>query len=284
MKNRGIFSMVMSIILSVLLVFSIIGTFSLTFAGSVAKNSDFLKTRLSVSGTYASVYSDLMKKYDEISVQTSVPADVYKSAVSEKWVYEAIDNQTEYAFNLLNSEDAVSETDYSAFEEKITEYFEKYAAENHVMKDDVYNQRLASSVENAKAVTASVIDVFHVESVRKTSLWPLAVKYRPLLPKFRNYAVIADVILIILLIVFRNPVYWTGASLFASGLLMGVPAAYVRFSGMILKFTIKDYTVFTLITETLTDLVNLVMTTGFALAAAGLILVIVSVIRSRKKA
>lgn len=284
MNNKGIFRMVAGIIVSVLLVFSIIGTCVLCIGSSIASGPDFLTTRLSVSGTYSSIYSDLMKKYDEISVQTSVPADVYKSSVSEEWVFEAVKEKVNYAYSLLTNDAAESQTDYSAFDTKITEYFEKYAAENHVMKDDVYSQRLASSIENAKAVTASVIDVFHVEAVRKTSLWPMAVKYRPLVSKFRTCAFIADAVLVVLLVVLGSPVYWTGASLFASGLLMGVPAAYVRFSGMILKFTIKDYTVFTLITETLTDLVNLVMTTGFALAAAGLILVIVSVIRSRKKA
>lgn len=283
MKNKGILSMVLSIIVSVLLVFSIIGTCALCFACTVAQSPEYLTKRLSLSGTYDSVYSDLMKKYDEMSYQTSVPADVYKSAVSEEWVFSAVKNQVEYSYSLLDDANAVKVTDFGAFEEKITEYFEKYAAENHVLKDDTYKQRLASCIENAVAVTDSVTDVYHFETIRKTSLWPAAVKYRSKLGTLRLAAFIADAVLILLLAVFRNPLYWTGASLFASGALMTIPSAYVLGSGMIMKFTIKDYTVFTLITDTLKAVANTVLTEGVVLLIAGVVIIGLSMLFNKSK-
>ena len=277
MKNKGTARMVLSILVSVLLVFGIIGTAALCFACSAADSPDYLKGRLEKCGTAGSVYNDLMKKYDELSVQTSVPADVYKSAVSERWVSDAVFSQVDYIFALMEDENSQPSADYSAFDEKITEYFEQYAAEKHVIKDDVYKQRLQASVDNARSVTASVIDVFHFETVRKTSLWPVAVKYRPLLNTLRTYAFIADAVLLVLLIVFGSPVYWTGVSLFSAGLISAVPSAYVLASGLIMKFTIKDYTVFTLITETLKSIVNSALIFGISAFVLGLILITVSI-------
>ncbi|MDO5150281.1 MAG: hypothetical protein Q4D76_12950 [Oscillospiraceae bacterium] len=282
MKNKGTARMVLSILVSVLLVFGIIGTAVLCFACSAADSPDYLKGRLEKCGTAGSVYNDLMKKYDELSVQTSVPADVYKSAVSERWVSDAVFSQVDYIFALMEDENAQPSADYSAFDEKITEYFEQYAAEKHVIKDDIYNQRLQASVDNARSVTASVIDVFHFETVRKTSLWPATVKYRPLLNTLRTYAFIADAVLLVLLIVFGSPVYWTGVSLFSAGLISAAPSAYVLASGLIMKFTIKDYTVFTLITETLKSIVNSALVFGSVSLIAGVILITVSVIYVRK--
>ena len=277
MKNKGTARMVLSILVSVLLVFGIIGTAALCFACSAADSPDYLKGRLEKCGTAGSVYNDLMKKYDELSVQTSVPADVYKSAVSERWVSDAVFSQVDYIFALMEDENSQPSADYSAFDEKITEYFEQYAAEKHVIKDDVYKQRLQASVDNARSVTASVIDVFHFETVRKTSLWPVAVKYRPLLNTLRTYAFIADAVLLVLLIVFGSPVYWTGVSLFSAGLISAVPSAYVLASGLIMKFTIKDYTVFTLITETLKSILNSALIFGISAFVLGLILITVSI-------
>lgn len=282
MKNKGTVRMIMSILFSVLLVFGIIGTALLCLACSAAGSPDYLKGRLEKCGTAESVYNDLMKKYDEMSVQTSVPADVYKSAVSEQWVSDAVFGQVDYIFALMEDENAQPSADYSAFEGKITEYFEQYAAEKHVIKDDVYKQRLQASVDNAESVTAAVIDVFHFETVRKTSLWPLAVKYRPLLNTMRNYAFIADAVLFVLLIISGSPFYWTGVSLFSAGVISAAPSAYVLASGLIMKFTIKDYTVFMLITETLKSIVNSALVFGIASFILGLILITVSV-RAVKK-
>ena len=282
MKNKGTARIILSIVFSVLLVFCIIGTAVISFACSAAGSPDYLKVRLEKCGTAESVYNDLMKKYDELSVRTSVPADVYKSAVSEQWVSDAVFGQVDYIFALMEDENAQPSADYSAFDEKITEYFEQYAAEKHVIKDDIYDQRLQASVDNARSVTASVIDVFHFETVRKTSLWPVAVKYRPLLNTLRTYAFIADADLLVLLIIFGSPVYWTGVSLFSAGVISAAPSAYVLASGLIMKFTIKDYTVFTLITETLKSIVSSALIFGISSFVLGLILITVSVTAVKK--
>lgn len=283
MKNKGILRMILSLVISVLLVFTLLGTLGLFFASHVAKSPDFAEKQLSLNGSYENIYEALNKKYDEISVQTSVPADVYKECITKNWVFDAVSEQVRFTYRLLDDENAVKETDYSLFDEKITAYFEKYAAENHVSKDDVYNQRLASTIENAKAVTDSVIDVFHIEAVKKTSLWPAALKYRPLLEKALYAALAADLVLIVLLVILKNPVYWTGASLFASGALVTVPCAYVLASGMIMKFTIKEYTVFTLITGTMKSVVTTALTAGLIMLVAGLVITAVSVAFSRRK-
>lgn len=282
MKNRGIINVTANVILSILLVFSLTGTLVMCFACSVSESPDWLAEQLEKNGTYRSVYSDLMKKCDEMSAQTAIPSDVYKSAANEEWVNSAVREQLTFTFCQLSDEQAVNSTDYGVFDEKITEYFERYASEKHVIKDETYDQRLASATENAKAVAASVIDVYHTETLKKTSFWGKIKKICPVIPSLRAVAFIADAVLLVLLIILRNPVYWTGASLFSAGMLTALPCIYVLSSGMIMKFSIKDYTVFTLITGTVSSVVRMFMTAGFIALAAGFVMVLVSVIRVKK--
>lgn len=284
MKNKGILFTVLNVLLTILLVFSVTGTFVLCFAGSVSASPDYLISQLEKNGTFNSVYSDLLKKYNEMSAQTSIPAEVYSAAAPEEWVNAAVREQAAFTYRQLSDDSASNQTDYSAFDEKITGYFENYASENHVIKDETYDQRLASSVENAKAVTASVIDVYHTETIKKTSLWGKLKKICPVIPSLRTYALIADAVILILLVVLRNPVYWTGTALFSSGMLTALPCVYVLASGMIMKFSIKDYTVFTLITGTMKSVVSTFMTIGIISLAAGILMIAVSVISEKKKA
>jgi len=283
MKNKGIVRILLSLLVSILLVFSFIGVFAVLMTEHVSASSDYFTGQLEKTGTYANAYSGLMKKFDEISAQTSVPADIYKSSVSEEWLAAAMNEKINGTFQQLDFECMIEEPDFSLLDEKLTGYFEEYALENHVIRDETYTARLDATIENAHSAVISAIDVFHISTIQKSGIWNKLVILRSRVPGVKPYVIAAAAVCIVLLIVLGNPVYWTGTALFASGLILTVPSALILASNVIMKFSVKEYTVFTLVTQMLRSLDKTVLITGVSMLSAGLIMTVTAIIFVKNK-
>ncbi len=284
MKNTGKALTLLSILVSVMLIFSSVLTVAVWTVFPFLKSEDCIKSRLSATGTYENVYLDLMKKYDEMSAVTSIPADVYKSSVSPEDIKDEMNYLISAYYSDIKEVSAPElHTGFGQLTENITDYFEKYSAENHVIKDEVYAQRLESAVQNANMTTGSYIDVCRFGVVSKTSLWPLIHRAAEYISAAAYGLLAADAVLIVLLVLLRSPLYWTGASAFASGLILTVPSLYVVLSDTVMKFSVKDFTVFTLFTDIMTSCVRSVLVSGAVLLAAGAVLTGVSVFRTVRK-
>ena len=57
--------------------------------------------------------------------------------------------------------------DFSALESSITDYFEKYAEENHYVKDDTYNEKLQETIDNGEKIISDATDLLRKDTLQK---------------------------------------------------------------------------------------------------------------------
>ncbi|MFR4476517.1 MAG: hypothetical protein ACLT3Y_04440 [Ruminococcus callidus] len=93
------------------------------------------------------VYDALKSQFETEYNATAVPADVYLDALSADWLEDAMKQQVTDSYQ--NPADKTV-PDFSALEQSITDYFERYAAENHCEKDSTYDTKLAQTIQNAE--------------------------------------------------------------------------------------------------------------------------------------
>ena len=91
--------------------------------------------------------------------------------------------------------------------------------------------------------------------------------------KISIICIAAVAVLVVLLILLKRLLYWIGTALFASGMIMAIPTVIVKAEGLINKFSLKDYTTYTLVTGTMDSLVKVVMMTGIIMLAVGVVMI-----------
>lgn len=263
--------MILNILLSILLTFSALGLSGSIIVRKMIHNEDFMISQIEKTETYLNAHDSLMKNFSDAYNTTSIPTEVYEEAFTLEWTRNAVNG------NILKSFGAVFDEpvpDYSKAEQCITEYFETYAHENHVMRDEKYEQKLADSISDAIETADSVIDVYQLKTMEKAGIWRKVEMMQKYIDKAVIGCLIASILIMILLIFLKNPIYWIGTSIFASGLILTVPSAYVKISKIIMQFTVKEYTTYTLITETLNSAVEMVLYTGVALLVLGAVMIV----------
>lgn len=273
---------VLRVLLAILLTFSIIGVCLSVMGYLILKSPDYLIAQVDKTNTYENAFNSIIKKFDDNYNATSIPVEVIKQTVTPEWTRNAIDGKIRAAFGQIDDETVQGSNDYSAISDVITKYFEEYAHEKHAIKDEVYKNKLAESIEYTTKTVSSSIDVYRLDTMMEAGIWSKVGRVRSAIPYIMNGCIGLTIVLTILLILLKRPVYWLGTTLFASGLIMVLPATYVKMSDLIMRFSLKEYTTFTLVTGTMNDMVQTVLIAGICMTVAGCVFVGISVVRQSK--
>ena len=265
MKNK--ISSVLSIITCILMVFAIIGTFAALTADRVY-TPEFLLSQAEKTNTYENAYNSLMKRFQDNYSISGIPSEVYEKSFTPEWMKEAVKEKIRSSYE--NYEAVI---DCTAAEENITEYFENYAREEHVIKDEIYENKLAESVSYAQKTALNAADIYSLDVMKRAGITDKLSSGMTVVRKCIPACIAALIVLFIALIFLGSPAYWTGTALFSSGLLLLIPSAVVRAENLIQKFSLKDYTTYTLVTGTLGSLNNFVFTAGCILVGTGAVLI-----------
>ena len=83
-------------------------------------------------------------------------------------------------------------------------------------------------------------------------------------------------------IIIGGGIYWTGTSFFAAGCIITVPAAYIFISDVIMKFSLKDMTTYTLATETMKAMNGDVLMRSIGITLLGVFMTAVGIIIRRR--
>ena len=160
--------------------------------------------------------------------------------------------------------------DFSALESSITDYFEKYAEENHYVKDDTYNEKLQETIDNGEKIISDATDLLRKDTLQKAG-------YLSKLEKLRTLAFagagVCGVLTVLLLVLLRNG-YWIGTGCFGAGALLTVGAGVVFGTGVIYRFVLKEAAVYAVVTGTMTALTTAVLVAGIVLLAIGVVLLV----------
>lgn len=273
--------MILSVILTILLTFSSLGLVGSLIVRNMVQSEEYLLEQVEKTNTYGNAYDSLMKKFSDSYNSTSIPIEVYEKGFTKEWIREAVNAPIMKSFGAVFDE---AVPDYSQIEKSLTEYFESYAHENHVMRDEMYEQKLKDSISDAISTAESVTDVYQLKTMQKAGIWNKIEILQNLIDKIVYGCLIASALFVIILIILRKPIYWIGTSAFASGIILAVPSAYVKLSNIIMNFSVKEYTTYTLVTGTMNSVVDIVLRTGVITAVVGFVMIGLNVFVFDKKA
>lgn len=265
-----------NIVVCILLVFVLIGTFGMFMADKIYTANYFIFQAIRTD-TYESAYNSLMQDFSDSYDTTNIPIEVYEKAFTRDWMTNAIEETIHSTF-----EDREANIDFADAEKTITEYFEEYARKSHVIKDDVYAQKLEESLSYAEKVAADKADVYSLNVLKQAGITDKISAHVDFARKYRNLILAISVILMIVLKFLKNPIYWIGTSFFSSGMIMTIPTAIIKLSGSISKLSLKDGTAYTLITGILNSWTNTVLIAGVIMLLFGVVFIAVQLIAGRK--
>lgn len=291
---------ILNLILSILLVFSLLGTVSMSF----------VKNHLLNETTYIENYERnniSQKAYDEINTYftnstdySRIPADVYMSAISEEDIKSIINLKIQWLFDYIsvgNTKTAVVKADYkydySALEKSITDYFDKFASENNVAVDDSYNAQLQNTIDTAVSEIENYTDIYLIDLIEKTGILSKVRKYYDLVDVLMYICIAVTVLCIVLISVLSrkriaNILYWLSLSGICMSIITLIPTLWIKLSGVTNKLIIRNKCVYAAYTGLLSDSINSLLTTVMIIlgisAAILIIAIIISKFTNKKKA
>lgn len=283
-KNKsGAGSLLFRLVLSILLVFTLLGTCGGAVGVFLLQSPSLLVSQLEKQDAAQKAHDTLQTKFEAEYNTTAVPGSVYMDVITVDWLANAMEEQVVTFYDQAHGSDRAPYVNYAPLEESITTYFEQFAAENNYAKDDTYTKKLDETIQSAEKTVQNAVDVYHIQTMKDAGIWQKLHQLR--MPLW--IAVIGCALLSVLwMILLRRdrPCYWIGTSLFADGVMLIVPAACVLGSGMIWQFAWKEPAVYAVFTGTMTFLTQLVFTVGMILLAAGLALLAGSLLRRKAPA
>lgn len=210
----------------------VLAIFSL-FIRFVLLNGDYIGDKLEDRGYYSQLADNLKTKYSTLSMESSIPEEVFMSAVLEDYEIQKLTREN---VNLMvdymtyNTEESEVIMDREIFLEPVTTYVETFAAENDIPYDEALQSRTNQIIDSATEITENrvtlfnlknVIDIPQFQTVRKL----VNLAYNSILP------VIAVLFVMIgaLALLYRKKRYrilfWVGSSISAGSIFVIVPSA-----------------------------------------------------------
>ena len=281
------------LILSVLLVFSLIGftaTFTMNFfvlsGGSYISASDD-------NDVPRKAHDEIEKYFTHSHDYSGIPADVYMSALPVDTVKEIIDGKvynviTNYIKNSDPQFNSLSDYDYAPLKKSITDYFNDFAKKNNVKVDSEYKAQLQNTIDTAISEIESFTDVYMFKEMSKTSLLKKAQDIYPDLTP-ATYALGALSLLLILIIMAvclkraGLGCYWTGVAAMCASVIMLLPTLWIKLSGFTDRPIVSNESIYSAITGFISKMLMRLMIFECGLFAFGLFMMLIYAVSSAKR-
>ncbi|MCD8219173.1 MAG: hypothetical protein LUC50_02125 [Ruminococcus sp.] len=270
---RACKSIVLRLVLSFLLVFTLLGALLGTVGAFVAGSPALLLSEIHTQNAAEKVHNSLQTKFETQYNTTAVPAEVYMDVLTTQWLETVIEEQVQSAYAQMHQGTEKTAIDFTPLEESITAYFEAFAEENDYEIDDTYMEKLEEITENAESAVESAVDVYHFQTMQRAGILNRVTGlFRLLLAAAVGCGIVSLALILRLVLLRDHPCYWIGASLFADGVLLLIPAAVILTTGVIQQFALKETAVYAVVTGTMNVLTKAMLITGIVLAAVGFLL------------
>ena len=281
---------ILSLLISALMVFVIIGL-SGSLVVFIRVTPDKALSMAEEKELQPVVKKELFSYFEERYNTTSIPADVYTSAISDELIRETINSNIKSGFEFLSSgKTSDAELSVPELDKNLEDFYNNYAEENGIEKNSKFSSSLEKAQTSAKNAIADKCDVFKMRALQKHGvLQKLAPVYRNL-GKLIAIVIACEILLMLLLILVcrkekKTVLYWMGVSALIAGAVGTVPSAILLATDYFSSFSIKQASVFSAYTSAMHSLTSAFMAVSIAVAAVGIALLIVyGVICSKGKA
>lgn len=274
-----------SFIISILLVFTLIGSFAAITVNSV--KADKLIAAADENELVSMVRNELERYFNERKNTTGITADIYMDNIDEEYLSEIIQFKINSGFSTLNgnlgSEFDISNTE---LENSISDFFSEYAESIGYEKDNNYDVKLINAQKSAYTIIDEYCDVYKFGAMERHGILKKAALLYQKLPLIIVLCIIASAALAIILFVInikeiKELAYWIGTSAVVAGAMGAVPCIYLLATDYFSAFTIKQPQIFTAYTTLMKDITTKFMIFSIISVVVGIILFAVCAIMSR---
>lgn len=219
-------------LLSFILMFGVILCIASIFIRFVLLNGNYIGDQLESRDYYSQLTENLNTKYATLSLESSIPEEVFTSAILEDYDIQKLTREN---VNLM-VDYMTSKTDESAvimdrniFLEPVTTYVESYAKENDIPFDEELQKRTIAIVDSATEITENRVTLFNLKNVKDIPQFQsvrkvINIAYNSFIP----ILVILIIIIILLTFLYRRKRYralfWIGSSISAGSIFVIVPS------------------------------------------------------------
>lgn len=277
-----------SLLLAIVLVFSLIGLEGAVFAKKYLLNPETYIENVQENDVDSKVMTNIEKYFKSSYDYSGIPEDVYMAGISKDDIQNMINDRIYAVFDYIDgtaSEIAEKEYDFSALETSLSDYFAEFAEENNVEIDDAYNQQLQKTIDTAESEITNFTDVYMLKAIEKTGAFSKLRKLYgfvdPIIYAIAGIALLCIIIIFIMSI--KNFLYWLSISVLCSSVIAFVPCMCIRFSGYIKGLVIRNDYIYAAVTGMLNSTLNKYIALQAALIALGIVLAAIYIIIYKKK-
>lgn len=278
-----------SLVISVLLVFSFIGTAAILLfdIDVTAKKCKALAEKNHIE---SKIYTELDKYFVDKYNITGIPAEIYMNTIGNSYIKSFEEAYIDAAFKALASDGklAIEYPLNQQLEDDLDSFFSDYAEENGYEKDDNYYSKLGAAKDNAYSTIASYCDIYKFSAMSDHGILPKLAKVYSNRGLITAAIIIADILLIgILLIVNRKKMvttlYWCGVSSIIAGILGTAPSIYLLATRYYDSFSVKQAPVFIAFTSAMYKVTEAFMAVMIALVVIGISMAVIYGVTNEKK-
>lgn len=287
MKNIRLYPV--KVLLAFAFVFCLLGTELLLAVKHIALNPATFETVAETQQLDEKAWSALESYFQSRSNSTGIPAEVFLDSITKEQLRQGtLDSVSSALSYLKNKSDTYQlQMDFTELENAIAAFFENYADENHVEKDAVYEQKVASTIAEAEKEILFIADTFKFSTLYESGWLKKASHYIPALDGIFIIAIIITILigLLLILVCLKNipeSFYWLGISGMISGILLATPCMWLKATDYISGFVVKDPQIFAAVVGYLNTMLNHELLQGILPIAAGILLLILFAVLSAR--
>ncbi|MDN5372952.1 MAG: hypothetical protein PWR19_1998 [Carnobacterium sp.] len=219
--------------LSFILMFGVVILIGSIFVRFILLNGNYIGDKLEDRDYYSQLSENLNTKYATLSLQSSIPEEIFMSAVLEdyevqKLTRENVNLMVDY-MNYQTEESAVI-MDRTIFSEPVITYVESFAKENNIPFDEELQSRTTAVVDSATEITENRVTLFNLKNVIgipqfQTVRKIVNIAYNSIIPVL----IFLLVVIGLLALLYRRKrfriLFWVGSSICAGSIFVIVPSA-----------------------------------------------------------
>ncbi len=275
--------MIAPLVLSILLVFTFLGTIIGAIGSSLLVSSALLQREITKADAAEAVYDSLESEFSAEYNTTAIPPEIYLDVLTPEYLDEKmVDVVAQGIAACQRGASGAIAVAFPEIEDAITDYFASYAAENGVEKDETYTEKLTETIESANKTILNFVDVYHFTTMSSAGILAKIAKYSTYLFIMTGVCGALTLFLVLFLLI-RYHIYWAGIGLFASGAIGTGAAATILGSGVIWQFAWKEPAGYAVCTGLCFTLTHILLAIGIVLLTIGIFCICFSVFRPAPK-
>lgn len=220
-------------LLSFILMFGVVFCIASIFIRFILLNGNYIGDKLEDRNYYSQLTENLNTKYATLSLESSIPEEVFLSAVLEDYEVQKLTREN---VNLMvdymtyQTDESAVIMDKTIFSKPVTTYVESYANETNVPFDEELQARTAGVIDSATEITENRVTLFNLKNVVDIPQFQLVRKliniaYNSIVPVLIMLIVVVGLLALLYRRRRYRILFWIGSSISAGSIFVIVPSA-----------------------------------------------------------